>query len=133
MERRSTHRSLPCDASAYHNWGCRTNHLQPPPFAHKATRGSVCYILDGVYYRAPPGGYLVVERPVETVVTMPTEQATTVPSPSETRVIYAPKQSADGVVPVTLRKLDSDYLGPQGEFYPEMPSAGQLTEIYGSK
>lgn len=103
----------------------------PGPYSVVIVRGSVYYISDGVYYRAAPGGYLVVERPVETVVTVPAEQPATISTLSETRVIYAPKQSGDGFVPVTLRKLDSGYLGPQGEFYPTMPQVALLTEMYG--
>ena len=43
------------------------------------------------------------------------------------------KKNGQGTVDVILKKRDNGYLGPQGEFYSEMPSPSQLTEIYGDE
>ena len=34
---------------------------------------------------------------------------------------------------IVLKKHEEGYLGPQGEFYPQMPSAAQLSEVYGTE
>jgi ribosomal protein L24 len=43
------------------------------------------------------------------------------------------KKNGQGTVDVVLKKRDQGYVGPQGEFYPEMPSVSQLTEVYGAE
>jgi hypothetical protein len=66
------------------------------------------------------------------VVEAHTEAPVTTPAPpSDTPVLYVPKRTGEGFVPVTLRKLERGYLGPQGEFYPTMPTADPLAETYG--
>lgn len=40
------------------------------------------------------------------------------------------RKSGEGSVEVILRRHEQGYLGPQGEFYPELPSAEQLREMY---
>ena len=43
------------------------------------------------------------------------------------------KKNGQGTVDVILKKRDQGYVGPQGEFYPEMPSASQLADVYGAE
>ncbi len=89
--------------------------------------GVAYYVVDDVYYRSAPDGYLVVERPPE-----PAKVTVSVPQPQASTVtLYVPKKDDDGFVPVTLKKIDGGFLGPQGEFYPTMPRVPLLTEMYG--
>jgi hypothetical protein len=64
-----------------------------------------------------------------------TPAASNEPAKTEEAVIHVQvsKKNAQGTVDVLLRKQDKGYLGPQGEFYPEMPSASQLAEVYGAQ
>jgi Family of unknown function (DUF6515) len=45
--------------------------------------------------------------------------------------IQVPKKNGEGSVEVVLTKQEQGYLGPQGEFYPELPSADHLIQVYG--
>jgi hypothetical protein len=94
--------------------------------------GVVYYVADDVYYRPGPDGYIVVERPAEpaTPATPATPAAVPVPDSGKT-TLYVPKKGSEGFVPVTLKKIDGGYLGPQGEFYPTIPPIAQLSEMYG--
>jgi hypothetical protein len=47
--------------------------------------------------------------------------------------VQVQKKNGPGTVEVILKKHDDGYLGPQGEFYPQMPSASQLADVYGSQ
>ncbi len=90
--------------------------------------GVAYYVADDVYYRPAPGGYVVVERPVE----VDAKVAVPAPEPAgSTITLYVPKKTADGYTPVTLKKIDGGFLGPQGEFYPVVPPVALLTEMYG--
>ncbi len=102
----------------------------PGPYTVVVVGGVAYYVVDGVYYQAAPGGYVIVDRPVQTVVVHSETPAPVVPA-SPTRVLYVPKTTGDGFVPVTLQKIEGGYLGPQGEFYPTMPEVVLLTEMYG--
>ena len=89
--------------------------------------GVVYYVSDNVYYRSAPGGYMVVEAPTEitpVTVVKPDVQV-------GTQTLYVPKKAGDGYVPVTLKKIEGGYIGPQGELYPTMPAVALLTEMYG--
>jgi hypothetical protein len=90
--------------------------------------GVVYYVADDIYYRPAPGGYVVVERPVEPAANV----AIPAPEPQGgTITLYVPKKDSDGFAPVTLKKIDGGFLGPQGEFYPAVPPVALLTEMYG--
>jgi hypothetical protein len=56
------------------------------------------------------------------------------PAKTDDTVIHVQvqKKNGQGTVDVVLKKRDEGYLGPQGEFYPQMPSASQLAEVYGA-
>jgi uncharacterized protein DUF6515 len=52
--------------------------------------------------------------------------------PESTKVrIKVSRTNGEGSFEVVLEKHEQGYLGPQGEFYPELPSADQLSEMYG--
>jgi hypothetical protein len=93
-------------------------------------RGIVYYLVDGIYYKTAPDGYVVVEKPVEKVeVVLPASEISE--AKKDELTLYVPKKNTDGFVPVTMKKLEGGFLGPQGEFYPLMPPMVWLTEIYG--
>jgi hypothetical protein len=101
----------------------------PPRHRIVLVGGVIYYVADGVYYQSVPGGYIIV-RDVPKV-----KQETAVaeaPKPQEdTFTLYVPKKNDDGFVPVVLKRLEGGFLGPQGEFYPTVPSIEWLTEMYG--
>jgi hypothetical protein len=43
------------------------------------------------------------------------------------------KKNGQGTVDILLQRRDRGFVGPQGEFYPEMPSPSQLAEVYGGE
>ncbi len=47
--------------------------------------------------------------------------------------IQVPRKNGEGAVEVELKKHEQGYLGPQGEFYNQLPSADQLAELYGAQ
>jgi hypothetical protein len=48
--------------------------------------------------------------------------------------VQVTKKNGQGTVDVVLkRQATGGYVGPQGEFYPDMPSVSQLTEVYGAE
>jgi hypothetical protein len=100
-----------------------------PPRSRVIVVGGIAYYeWEDVYYRPGPGGYVVVEAPREMApVAIPAKPDI----PSGTQTLYVPKKAGDGFVPVTLKKVDGGYIGPQGEFYPTMPAVALLTEMYG--
>ncbi|MCF7955140.1 MAG: hypothetical protein K9M75_05005 [Phycisphaerae bacterium] len=97
--------------------------------------GRVYYVADDVYYKAGSGGYIVVERPVEVIAakTTPASNTSIVNKiDSTTLTLYVPKQNGSGFKPVVLKRLEGGYLGPQGEFYPAMPTIDLLSRMYGN-
>jgi len=93
--------------------------------------GITYYEYDNVYYRSCPGGYVVVPEPVvaPNVYYVP---ATTQPQVSdrETVTINVPRATG-GMVAITLVRYPNGFVGPQGEFYPTLPTAEQLRARYG--
>jgi len=90
--------------------------------------GIAYYVADDIYYRPAPGSYVMVERPVEAGAKV----AVPAPEPGAgTITLYVPKKDSDGFTSVVLKKIDGAFLGPQGEFYPMMPSVAHLAEMYG--
>jgi hypothetical protein len=57
------------------------------------------------------------------------------PAPTRETTIHVQihKKNGQGTVDVILQKHEQGYLGPQGEFYPEMPTPDQLAEVYGNQ
>ena len=50
---------------------------------------------------------------------------------SDTFFIHVPNKDGESFTRVALTRHKSGFRGPQGEFYPLMPSVAQLTEMYG--
>jgi len=93
--------------------------------------GATYYEYDNVYYRACPTGYVVVPQPVETpnVIYVP---STTQPAASDRETVTINVPAANGrIVAITLVRYPNGFVGPQGEFYPTLPTAEQLRERYG--
>jgi hypothetical protein len=86
----------------------------------------------GLYYRPAPNGYIIVEQPIEVVSETPEVEPESA-STDGTYTVYVPRKTGEGFVSVTLEKHDGGYIGPQGEFYPEMPSTELLSEMYGGQ
>lgn len=107
-------------------------HALPPYHRVVVINNKVYYVVNSVYYRPAPGGYVVVEKPAE-VVTIQTAsaQTTAATTPSKTLKLYVPRLDGSGFKLVLLTRLESGYLGPQGEFYPQMPTISHLSQIYG--
>lgn len=83
--------------------------------------GGVYYLSNGAYYISTPQGYQVVTKPVP-VVYVPESGIPTV-------TINVPNNNG-GYTSVILKKASNGYIGPQGEFYPEMPAVNQLQAMY---
>ena len=104
-----------------------TVRVLPGPYRMVVINGVAYYMVDGLYYRSTPDGYIVVERPPE-----PAKITVSVPEVDANKIVlYVPKKDGDGYTPVTLKRIDGGFLGPQGEFYPTMPRVTLLTEMYG--
>jgi hypothetical protein len=103
------------------------------PRSHRVLliHGAIYYICDDIYYKRAPEGYIVVEKPMEKYAEPTAAVPKTLADQPKTLALYVPKRTEDGFVPVTLKRLEGGYLGPQGEFYPTMPPVSQLTEMYG--
>jgi hypothetical protein len=99
------------------------------PFGHRSVivGNTPYYYYDNVYYRACPSGYTVVPAPVVTYA------PTVVQSPASDRetVIVNVPTSNGGSMAITLVRYSNGYVGPQGEFYSDLPTARQLRDRYG--
>ena len=123
----------------------------PPRHTTVVVSGTPYYYYENTYFRPCPNGYVVVPAPAVTqyVVAAPealpvqvVQQAPTAPAASAMRQVMPAGSAQDFFtvnVPnekgyytaVTLRKSGNGFLGPQGEYYPEFPSVGQLKTMYG--
>lgn len=111
----------------------------PPYYETIYVNGVPYYYYDGIYYRACPKGYIVIQEPATTMVvtapaaaTVVTASAVTQPKEvsSEAIVINIPNVNG-GFTPVTLTKHKTGYIGPQGEYYEGHPTVEQLKVLYG--
>jgi hypothetical protein len=102
--------------------------------------GIAYYEYDNVYYQPCPAGYVVVQEPVMTneyispnVVYVPTPAVAAPaqpPSQRETVTINVPTSNR-GSIAITLVRYPNGFVGPQGEFYPSLPTAEELRIRYG--
>ncbi len=97
--------------------------------------GITYHEYDGVYYRGGPSGYTVVPIAQATSATTGAPVFSTDPVGSavaqSTAVINVPNKNGS-YTPVTLQLASSGmYIGPQGEVYPNLPTAQQLQSMYG--
>jgi len=83
------------------------------------------YYYNSTYYVKQPAGYTVVTPPPSVVSTNPPA----VEAPEKTVVVTVPNPNGS-YMPVTLQKYTDGYVGPNGEFYPDYPTIGQLKAMY---
>ncbi len=116
-------------AVSYLPYGYRTIYVGGVPY----------YEYNNIYYRPYGTRYVVVERPV--LVESPPEvvyvPAASTPVPPEaqtgsreTVIINVPRDNG-GYVAITLARYTNGFVGPQGEFYPTLPTGEQLRARYG--
>ncbi len=95
----------------------------PEPHQTVIINGVVYHYDNGVYYQQGPGGYVVVPA-------TPLAVAAATPAPSSL-VINVPNKNGS-FTPVTLQSASNGmFIGPQGEVYPNPPTAEQLKDLYG--
>jgi len=82
-------------------------------------------------FRGPQGEFYPLMPSVAQLTEMYGASEKTIEAEDEVISINVPKETGDGFVVVKLTKYNEGYLGPQGEFYPEMPSKELLSEMYG--
>jgi len=101
----------------------------PSDFQRVNINGRIYYTDNGVYYLLTEHhGYKVVAAPVvyaQPVVAAPVEQAYA----QDSFPVNIPNNSG-GYTTVIVRKSGNGYIGPQGEFYAQFPSIGQLKAMY---
>ncbi len=71
----------------------------------------------------------VYEQPAPAVVTQPAQVPSTVYS-GDTVTISVPNSNG-GYTAVVLKRSGNGYVGPQGEYYDQVPSTEQLQAMYG--
>jgi Glycine zipper/Prokaryotic membrane lipoprotein lipid attachment site len=72
----------------------------------------------------------VVEEPAPVVVAQPAAVVPTTTYNGDTVTINVPNSSG-GYTSVVLKRSGSGYVGPQGEYYDQIPSVEQLQAMYG--
>ena len=76
---------------------------------------------------APPPEQVVVERPAPVIVN---QAPPTVTYSGDTVTVNVPNSNGSYTA-VILRRSGNGYLGPQGEYYDQVPPVGQLQAMYG--
>ena len=104
-------------------------HTIPSHFRRVLINGNWYHTDNDVYYINTTYGYQVVPSPV--LIAAP-NQTTTVTTTADDAfyTVNIPNEKAGGYTPVTLKRLDNGFVGPQGEFYPEFPQVAQLKAMY---
>lgn len=104
--------------------------------------GITYYEYDNVYYQPCSRGYVVVPQPLvineyvaPNIVYFPAPASVT-PQQSragdrETVTINVPKGNG-GYIAITLVRYPNEFVGPQGESYPVLPTGEQLKARYGN-
>ncbi|MBN2316609.1 MAG: hypothetical protein JXM79_21960 [Sedimentisphaerales bacterium] len=82
-------------------------------------------------FRGPQGEFYPLIPSVAQLTEMYGASQEVIETEEEVITIIVSKKTGDGSVEVKLTKHNDGYLGPQGEFYPEIPSKELLSEIYG--
>ena len=89
------------------------------------------YYYEPYYYRPAPEGYVVVPAPSNSPAVTAAPVTGTANEVPDVFTINIPN-SKGGYNPVTLKKAKGGgYTGPQGEFYPSIPSVKYLERLYG--
>lgn len=95
--------------------------VSAPDFQPMVVNGVTYYLNNGVYYIYTQFGYESVPAPAAN----PSGSAE-----ADTITINVPKDKG-GTVAVVLKRSGNGYVGPQGEFYAQVPSMDQLKLMYG--
>ena len=107
----------------------------PPASRTVVIDGMVYREYDGVYYKSGPAGYTVVpvaqgEQAIAIAKAESDQPGATV-SQEPTVMVNVPNRNGS-YTPVTLQLAGNGmYIGPQGEVYPNQPTAEQLAAMYG--
>lgn len=72
----------------------------------------------------------VYEQPAPTVVTQPVSVVPSTTYSGDTVTVNVPNSSG-GYTAVVLKRSGNGYVGPQGEYYDQVPSTVQLQAMYG--
>ncbi|MBF0479147.1 MAG: hypothetical protein HQL26_06655 [Candidatus Omnitrophica bacterium] len=95
----------------------------PPRHTTVVVDNDSYYYDKNVYYQQlPDGSYIVVQPPVQGSPHM--QQS------ADYLTINIPN-SRGGYTAVNIKRSGSGFIGPQGEYYPNMPSVEQLRALYG--
>ena len=102
-----------------------------PKYQRVVVVGGVTYYnCDGVYYRSGPTGYIVV--PSYEVAEAQTAATSSAPVNTPQAFVVNVLNKNGSYTPVTLQLASNGmYIGPQGEIYPNQPTAEQLKAMYG--
>ena len=95
--------------------------------------GITYHAYDGVYYRGGPAGYTIVPiaRTAPDSDPTPTNGQSAPAATQNATIINVPNKNGS-YTPVTLQLAGTGmYIGPQGEIYPNLPTAQQFQTMYG--
>ncbi len=93
--------------------------------------GHQYYYYDGLYYDYTPRGYVVVTLPVGATVVTALQPAVTATQVNDNVITVNIPNDKGGYITVNLKRSGNGFVGPQGEFYPELPKVSQLRLMYG--
>ncbi len=96
--------------------------------------GNTYYVKNGVYYIYNGYYYQDVPPPVVNIVQSVPNQAVSVTAEDKNGdylTVNIPNHKG-GFTPVTLKRSNAGFIGPQGELYKDFPKIAQLETIYGN-
>ena len=111
----------------------------PPEYHAVIINGNTYYSDNGIYYVNTPHGYEVVEPPVSQIQYVPvspevitrTMPAGNIPADTEESFTINVPLDNGGYAAVIIKKSGKGYVGPQGEYYSEIPKVSHLKVLYG--
>lgn len=104
-----------------------------PPAAIRLRFGPTrFYYYGGIYYRAAPGGYVVVPRPETVYIEKTDASQPDEPFQEPMGTVVMVNNSNGSKTPVRLEELEGGkYKGPRDEIYDALPTQEQLHSAYG--
>jgi len=78
----------------------------------------------------PPPQEVVVAQPQQVVVSQPVQEVPSATYSGDTVTVNVPNSNG-GYTSVVLKRSGNGYLGPQGEYYDQVPTTAQLQAMYG--
>jgi hypothetical protein len=78
----------------------------------------------------PPPQQVIVEQPAQVIVAQPAQVIPSTTYSGDTVTVNVPNSNG-GYTAVVLRRSGNGYVGPQGEYYDQVPSTAQLQAMYG--